>query len=96
MDIVFAVATSEVDVYVEDENLTLLLGQKKINIPILHDRIQSLEDLKKLRETLHKRIDAIFDKSQETYEKKNGAKAKKKYKVFNCFGSEPELIEIEI
>jgi len=92
MDIVFAVATSNTELCASPETAALLFldaGQKRIAVPIFHDKADSLEELENLREVLHKRIDAIFDKSRELY-------PEKKIKVFNCFGQEPEMIEIDV
>lgn len=94
MDIVFAVATSNTELCASPETAALLFfdaGQKRIAIPICHDKVDSLDELENLREVLHKRIDAIFDKSREIYPEK-----KEKIKVFNCFGQEPEMIEIDV
>jgi hypothetical protein len=102
MDIVFAIAASGTELYATSETAALLFfdaGQKRISVPICHDKADSLEELENLREVLHKRIDAIFDKSREFYpekNEKNEKNEKKKIKVFNCFGQEPEMIEIEI
>ena len=99
MDIIFAVATTEDTVYVSDDGFDIQLDGKrsnKIKIPIMHDRVHSLQELDELRKVLHKRMDSILDSSQEFYTEKKKDTKKETLRVFNCFGGEPEMVEVEI
>lgn len=95
MDIIFAMATTEAKVFVESECLNIVYGGKKLRVPIVHERVTDSQDLAHLREVYHTRIDNMFDRMQEHYKEKN-PNIKKTVKVFNCFGAEPEMVEIEV
>ena len=93
MDIFFAIATTMDEDISAPQTLTLKGDSKTIHVPIIRDKALDLRELYNLRDTLHNRIDSVFDLSIEEYRKNSG---KKTVKVFNCFGDKPEMIEVEI
>ena len=95
MDIIFALAVTDTGIHVKDEAVTLMKGIKRVlTVPIVHDQVPStVEELNEMRKSLHDRIDGVMDLAQRTLfaEKEE----KKTAKVFNCFGDDPEMVEVE-
>lgn len=103
MDVLFAVVATKGSITHADN--TILVNVDKNNrlyVPIIHDKgVSSKEELENLRQVLHGRIDSILDlaivellgKGKKLSKKKKG---KTTYKVFDCFGDEPRLIDIEL
>ena len=93
MDVIFAVAISGVPIDVEEALVICRQDSAhEIEVPIIHDMVAGLQELQDLQQILHKRIDSIF----ASVIAQKAPPLKKTVRVFNCFGSIPEIVEIEV
>jgi hypothetical protein len=106
MDVLFAVVATKGSITPANNHIIVDVDRgnflTELYVPLIHDKgVSGKEEIENLRQELHGRIDSILDLAVvELLDKKKKLCKKKKgkttYKVFDCFGKEPRLIDVEL
>lgn len=98
MDVLFSVVVTKGCITHVDPQIHIDVDNTMLCVPVIHDKgVSGKEEIENLRQELHGRIDNIFDLALLDIKKPSKKKkGKTTYKVFDCFGSEPRLIDVEL